>query len=223
MSIIAETRLSDSPYVATITHGHTATDGSSIRPAEYHWHMVFVKEHGRFHPLVVGPLPAAGITTYGANAEILWVKFNPGTFMPHMPARKLINQETLLPEAGIKKFWLKGAAWQFPDAENVETFINRLMREEVLVYDPVITATLKDQPQDISLRTLRDRFLRTTGLAQNQIRQIERAQRAAALLEQGFSILDTVYEVGYYDQPHLTRALKQWVGYTPAQILARNK
>ncbi|MCB0139261.1 MAG: AraC family transcriptional regulator, partial [Caldilineaceae bacterium] len=35
----------------------------------------------------------------------------------------------------------------------------------------------------------------------------------------GVSILDAVDEAGYYDQPHLTRALRQWVGYTPAQIL----
>jgi methylphosphotriester-DNA--protein-cysteine methyltransferase len=47
---------------------------------------------------------------------------------------------------------------------------------------------------------------------------MERAQRASARLQQGGSILDTVFELGYYDQPHLTRALKRWIGHTPAQI-----
>jgi AraC-like DNA-binding protein len=42
-------------------------------------------------------------------------------------------------------------------------------------------------------------------------------------LGQGVSILDAVYELGYYDQPHLTRALKQWVGHTPAQIMRMSK
>jgi hypothetical protein len=28
---------------------------------------------------------------------------------------------------------------------------------------------------------------------------------------------------GYYDQPHLTRSLKQWVGHTPAQIIEMSK
>jgi AraC-like DNA-binding protein len=69
---------------------------------------------------------------------------------------------------------------------------------------------------------VRHRFLRATGVSQNHIYQIERAQRAAALLQQGVSILDTVYELGYYDQPHLTRSLRQWVGYTPAQLLRLN-
>jgi methylphosphotriester-DNA--protein-cysteine methyltransferase len=66
---------------------------------------------------------------------------------------------------------------------------------------------------------VRHRFLQATGLTQSHIRQVERAQRAATLLRQGVSILDTVYETGYFDQPHLTRSLKQFVGYTPAQMI----
>jgi AraC-like DNA-binding protein len=65
---------------------------------------------------------------------------------------------------------------------------------------------------------VRHHFQQATGLSHKQVTQIERAQRAAHLLKGGVSILDTVYELGYYDQPHMTRALKQWVGYTPAQL-----
>ena len=219
MSMIYEERLSDSPHVETITHGWTVGDGSTIRPAECNWHMVFVRENGRAHPLVVGPLPTAGVASWGEGAEILWIKFKLGTFMPHLPARDFLDVETILPGAARQSFWLKGSAWQFPDYENVETFVNRLVRDEVLVCDPVVKAALQDQAQAMPSRTVRHRFLRATGMTQSQIRQIERAQRAAALLRQGVSILDTVYEVGYFDQPHLTRSLKQWIGHTPAQIV----
>jgi methylphosphotriester-DNA--protein-cysteine methyltransferase len=78
---------------------------------------------------------------------------------------------------------------------------------------------LEDRPLDMSPRTLRYRFLRSTGLTQSHIRQMKRAQHAASLLRQGVSILDTVFEAGYFDQPHLTRSLKQFLGYTPSQIL----
>jgi AraC-like DNA-binding protein len=60
-------------------------------------------------------------------------------------------------------------------------------------------------------------FLHATGLTYRKIQQITRARRAYALLEQGVSILDTVYEAGYADQPHLTRSLKRFFGQTPAQ------
>ncbi len=61
------------------------------------------------------------------------------------------------------------------------------------------------------------------GLPPKTIEQIERAKQAAALLEQGVSILDAVYEMGYADQPHRTRSLKRFFGYTPAQIAHVNE
>jgi AraC-like DNA-binding protein len=219
MSIIYEERVSDSPHVEKITHGRTVSDGSSVRPAECCCHMVFVRHNGRVQPLVVGPLTSAGVASWGEGAEILWIKLKLGTFMPHMPTTNLLGRETILPEAASQSFWLNGSAWQFPDYENADTIVDKLVRDGLLVSDPVVNAALLDQLPEMPSRTVRHRFLRSTGLTQSHIRQVERAQRAAALLQQGVSILDTVYEAGYFDQPHMTRSLKQWIGHTPAQII----
>jgi hypothetical protein len=219
MSIIYEERSSDSPYVETITRGWTASDGSTIRPAEVHWHMVFVRYNGRVQALVVGPWTSAGVVSWAEGAEILWIKFKLATFMPHLPPRDFLDVETVLPGAASQSFWLNGSAWQFPDYDNVETFIDRLVHDDVLVRDPVVNTVLQDQPQEMASRTVRHRFLRTTGLTQSHIRQMKRAEQATVLLQQGVSILDTVYEIGYFDQPHMTRALKQFIGHTPGQIV----
>jgi len=213
-------RLSDSPYVETITHGRTVASGSTIRPAETHWHMILTKVQNEVRFLVVGPLSKSGVIHYGADAEILWIKFKLGVFMPHLPVRQFLNRETPLPNASGQSFWLKGAAWQFPDSENSDTFINRLVHDEVLVLDRLVSGILQNQIPLASLspRTVRHRFLRATGLSQSYIFQYERANRAVAYLQQGGSILDVVAEAGYFDQPHLTRSLKQFVGHTPAEI-----
>ncbi len=199
-------------------HGWTSICGVSIRPAETHWHMVFVRENGNMHPIVVGALTTAGVASWGEGAEILWIKFKLGTFMPHLPPKAFLNQETILPGAASRSFWLKGSAWQFPNYENVDTFVNRLVRNDLLVRDPVVNAALQDQPQEMAPRTLRHRFLQSTGLTQTHIRQVARAQQAARLLQQGISISDATYELGYFDQPHLNRSLKQFLGHTPTQI-----
>lgn len=221
MSLFVEERISDSPYVEMIMHGHTLGSGSTIRPAESHWHMVFVRENGNFHPLVVGALTSSGSVAWGEGAEILWIKFKLGTFMPHLPAKEFLDVETPLPDATGQSFWLKSTTWQCPTFGNVESFVNRLVRQEILVHDPLVAAVLQEQPYEMAPRTVRHRFLRATGLTHCHIRQHERAQQAAMLLRQGVSILDTVYELGYFDQPHLTRSLKQFVGHTPAQIIAQ--
>lgn len=212
-------RLSDSPYVERVMHGYTEAGVSTVRPAETHWHMVFVRLGGRIQPIFAGALPTSG-SVHFREAELLWIKFRLGTFMPHLPARDLIDRDTFLPGASSRSFWLHGSAWEFPSYENVETFVNCLVRDEVLMHDPLIDAVLKGENEAVSPRTLRHRFLRATGLTQGTILQIERAKRASALLEQGTSILDTVYEAGYFDQPHLTRSLKRFIGKTPAQQLA---
>ena len=106
MSIIYEERSSDSPYVETITRGWTESDGSTIRPAEVHWHMVFARHNGRIQPLVVGPWTSAGVASWAEGAEILWIKFKLGTFMPHLPPRDFLDVERILPGAARQSFWL---------------------------------------------------------------------------------------------------------------------
>lgn len=49
--------------------------------------------------------------------------------------------------------------------------------------------------------------------------QIDRARSATLLLQAGVSIRDTMQQAGYYDQSHLTRSLKRFIGQTPAQLL----
>ena len=223
MSIILEERGSDSPYVETITRGRTVSDGSPVRPAECRWHMVFARKDGKARVVFVGPWTTAGVTYYDEGAEILWVKFGLGTFMPHMPVGRFLDTETFLPDASNRSFWLKGSAWQFPDHDNAETFVDRLVRNGVLVRDPLVDAVLRGRPQGLSPRTVRHRFLRATGLTQSRIRQIERAQRAVTLLQCGEPISVAIHEAGYFDQPHLTRSLKRWIGHTPSQIAESSK
>jgi hypothetical protein len=219
MSIVSEERRSDSPYVEAVTHGWTESDGSTVRPAECHWHLVVVRQAGDTRALAVGPFTGAGVASWGVGAEILWIRFALGTFMPHMPARNILDTETILPDATSKSFWLGGSAWPFPDHENAEALVERLVREGVLARDPVVGAASTGRPpQGLSPRTLRHRFLRATGLAQGAVRQVERANRAATQLRRGIPIPDVVHEQGYFDQSHMTRSLKRWVGRTPARI-----
>jgi hypothetical protein len=221
MSLLADEleRPSDSPLVDVVMAGRTEQHGVTIRPAENQWHMCLVKHNGAIQQLITGPLTTTGIVHFIPGVELLWIRFKVGAFLPHMPFKGLLDTEAGLPAGGGQNFWLKGSTWQFPTYENADTFVDRLVRAEVIATDPVVTAALRDDTPALPDRTLRHRFLRATGLSQSVVRQIERAKHAAALLRRGVSILDTVHEAGYFDQPHLTRALKQWIGHTPAQII----
>ena len=60
--------------------------------------------------------------------------------------------------------------------------------------------------------------MRAVGLPRRKLQLIERTRHAARLLRAGAAIADVVCDAGYYDQPHLTRALRQLIGYTPAEL-----
>lgn len=221
MSLLADhhERPSDSPYVDVVMTGRTDAHSTTIRPAENQWHMCFVRHAGGLLPIVTGPLLNTGIVNFIPGIELIWIRFKLGVFMPHLSLPSLLDTEATLPAAAGQKFWLNSTAWHFPTYDNADTFVDRLMRQQAVVRDPLVAAALANQRPAVPDRTLRHRFLRATGLTQGRVRQIERAKHAAALLRQGTPILDVVYNAGYFDQPHLTRALRRWIGHTPAQLL----
>jgi hypothetical protein len=224
MDLVCDERPSDSPYVERIWRSQSQAASFFISMAETHCGLVVTKYKGMTSLFVRGPETRATLAYGPAEAEYFGVQFKAGVFMPSMPPKLVMDRHDLnLPDATSKSFWLNGSAWQFPDFENADTFVNWLVREGLLVYDPVVATVLQGQPVAMSLRTVQRRFLQATGLTYNTMVQIGRARNAITLLKQGKSILDAVYEADFFDQPHLTRSLKHFIGLTPSQIIDQNR
>src|SRR5258708_26842145 len=224
MIIFDEERPSDSPFVERIWRSHSERGGSFLSIAESRWEMVVTRGHSKITLTVRGPETKA--TPFGdcpADGEWLGIRFKLGTVLPHLPASTLVDATVTLPLATSTSFWLHGSAWQFPDYDNADTFVDRLVREGLLVREPVVGAALQGQLKDLSLRSVQRRFLQAAGVTHSAARQIERARYATLLLQQGISILDTIEEPGYFDQPHLTRSLKYYIGLTPAQLIRQSR
>jgi AraC-like DNA-binding protein len=218
MQFVFEQRPSNSPFVEMIWRTQSESAGSFMSIAGVQWEMVVMKQYGKSYLTVRGPETKASPAPCPENTEFFGIRFKLGTFMPKFPTSNLVDEAVHLPVETRKAIWIDGSSWEVPDFENADTFVERLVRDNLLVHEPIVDATLQGQLQDVSVRSVQRRFLRATGLTHGAICQIERAQQAVTLLEQGVSILDTVDQAGYTDQPHLTRSLKRLVGQTPAQI-----
>src|SRR5262249_27335000 len=145
MIVIPEERRVESQYIEWVAHGYTVANGLDVRPAEYNWHLIFTRQEGVRRILVVGALEEARPLSYVAGAETLWIRFKVGAFMPYLPAPAILNREIDLPEGSGDNFWLKDRVWEIPHFENVETFVEHLVRTGTLTYDPVIEAALRDE------------------------------------------------------------------------------
>lgn len=220
MFIFFEYRESDSPVIEKVWRCHSERGGLFSSVAACNWEMVVSKCGGKTSLTVRGPESRATAVECPGEGEWFSVRFKVGTYLNLFPPGELRDKNDVnLPGATTRSFWLNGSAWEYPNFENAETFVDRLIRRGLVSVDPLVTDVLKGRKHGLTTRTAQRRFLRTTGLAHTTIDQIERARRATLLLKQGRSILDVVFETGYYDQAHLTHSLKHFVGQTPTQII----
>jgi AraC-like DNA-binding protein len=205
-------RAPDSPYVERVWRSHSEGAGWFVSIAESRAEIVVARHRGRVAVVVRGPETNATCGHYPPDGEWLGIRFKPGVYVLPRPSGRLVDRKVALPEPGRSSFWLNGSTWQVPDYDNADTFVEWLVRDDLLVIDPAVRAALHGELAGSSLRTLQRHFLRATGVTKSMTRRIERARYAALLLKSGVSIPDATHQAGYFDQPHLTRWAKQFIG-----------
>ena len=194
------------------------TDFSSI--ASVNPGIGFVRVGGATAVHLRGPETRATTLSCPRDAEYFGADFRLGAYLPMFSPARLANlQDVVLPNMPDGRILLDGRAWEMPTPHNVDVFIDRLKRATLLVFDPLVeelqhggaTGTVPE-------RTAQSRFVRAVGLSRRKLQLIERARHAARLLRAGAAIAEVVSSAGYYDQPHLTRVLRQLIGHTPAEL-----
>jgi len=134
-----------------------------------------------------------------------------------MPPASLVDRAVTLPAATPNSVWFEGSRWEIPTPGNTDVFVNRLVRQGLILRDPVAAESLQDDVDGQSKRTLQRRVAPATGLTRSTITQIARAEKAVEALGNGLSPRDAAL-LGYADQAHLTRSLRRFIGQTPAQV-----
>ena len=219
MLIAFEDRPSDSAVVERVWRSRSERSGPFHSMATCNWVMVVSRHAGRVFLTVRGPETRASIAECPADGEWIGIHFKLGTFMPLLSNLALRDRnDATLPDVSGRSFRLDGSAWEYPSFDNADVFVDRLVRRGLIASDRHVEAALRGRPVPERRRTEQRHFLRAAGLTQATARQIERARRATHLLQGGVAALDVVHDLGYYDQAHLVRSLKHFIGRTPAQV-----
>ena len=219
-----EDRASGHPFVEKVWRCHSERADSFLSVAANNFEIAITRLGGKSFLTLRGPETTATTLDCPAKGEWVCIRFKAGTFMPgFLPGSLRDHKDVTLPSATGRSFWLNGSALEYPDFENAETFVKRLVKMGVLSRDPVVEDTLLRPPGELSLRTAQRHFRQSTGVTYATFRQIERARHATNLLRAGVPIFDVVVGAGYFDQAHLARSLKHFIGETPAKIIQRQK
>ncbi|MEW2357688.1 helix-turn-helix domain-containing protein [Spirillospora sp. NPDC029432] len=221
MGLDTQSRPSESPFIERVWRSRSSGVDRMAAIATANWDLVFCERRGRVEVFVQGPEPAAGPAPVPDGTAFFGITFALGTVMPHLPPGRLVDRGVEIPGATRASFPLKGSRWHLPGYGNAEEFVRRLVREDVLVRDPVVASALRGEPPGVSERTVQRRFVAATGLTRGTVRQIGRARQAAALLRDGLPAHEVVHRLGYFDQPHLARSLARFVGRTATELGVR--
>jgi hypothetical protein len=182
------------------------------------WGLVFWEQAGRACTAITGPETRTSTAPVPEDASFTGIEFAVGTSLRAVPAPVLVDGGFGLPDTTRRTFRLDGASWETPGPDDAEALVDRLVRAGIVVRDPLVADVLRGHRPAVSERTVERRFRAATGLTRGAVRQIERARTAAWLLAAGDPAADVVAKLDYFDEPHLARALRSYVGRTVGQL-----
>lgn len=214
-------RPADSPLIQAVTYWVIGDESESLAAPDGCWDLVVLKQDDQTNLLLTGQTTRAVSLPFTRGVEITTISFKASAFLSVIPAAALLDRSIMLPITG-KHFELASDVFEIPTFENAEGFVQKLLKKEHIHQDTVVDETLRDRPPAYSPRSIQRRFLRTTGMTQIGFRQIQRARQAEELLQQGVPAINVAAELGYADQPHMSRSLKRILGRTPSEIVLLN-
>lgn len=220
MALTYTERASDSPFVQRVWTSTNSAPTTFTSVAEVYTELVAWRIGGDTGVLLRGPESRAQVLDVPADAEWFGVTLRLATHLAAArPAAMLDLADVELP-ADRHGFWLAGRRWPLPTEGNAEDLVCSLGAAGAVTTDPLVVDLLAGDPaRQVPARTKQHRFRHAIGLSQQTLVQIRRARAAGALVHRGATAAEAVHALGFYDQAHLTRAVRRYLGSSPGRLL----
>lgn len=212
------TRASDSPWIDNVWTCTSDGVADMTSVAGETWGLVFWQQGGAGFAAVTGPESRTGTAPVPEGAAFVGIEFALGTSLRVVSTPTLVDGGITLPDTTTRGFRLDGRRWETPGADDAEALVARLIAHGVIERDPVVADVLAGRPLGLTDRSFERRFRAATGLTRGGVRQIVRARTAAVDLMNGDDVARVVDRHGFYDEPHLARALRRFVGRTASAL-----
>lgn len=215
-----EERATTSLHIECTWQARSVREERYLVPAVEHWDIWFARQPdgcllaGLSGPALGSRWIASVVGEYGWGVQL-----RAHMVVPGVAKRLLLGGELRLP---VKdgRVEISGQRVPVPAFEELEGFVEELLRLDVLRSDDDVRRALAGDDTGYSERHWQRRVRDSTGITRKQISQLARAREAYALLQQGVTPAECAATCGYADQAHLTRSLRLLHGETPARILA---
>ncbi|HKX72839.1 MAG TPA: AraC family transcriptional regulator [Candidatus Saccharimonadales bacterium] len=219
MAQIHHGRTSDHPFIDRVWETFNITDGVYSATPDRSWDLIMgVEQDGTRHMMLAGQATKAAKVPYRSGTYAVVISLTAGAYMPHAPGDTLLDSAEVLQNTDNDHFMLAGTEFSYPTFEAAEGLVAQMVDLGIIKGNDVVTQALNGQPKAMSKRAAQRHFIRTTGMTRKQLEQIERAQEAVKLLQQGKKPLDVAADAGYTDQSHLSKSLRRIMDAKPSGV-----
>lgn len=220
MSVAKDNRPSDSPLIQRVALRRYLGGEGDVAMPDGARDVVVIKQNNHVYVMLTGNITHPIPLDFPPGTEVMNIMLAPGASFgsSELTGPKMLNESLFLPAAAKGKVWVGSDVLEIPTFENAEGFVEKLVQNGLLHADQLVARLVEGNPMAASERTTQRRFLQATGLTYKYFTQIERAWKAASLLQMGQPALDVAFALGYTDQPHMIKSLKQILGQTPTQL-----
>lgn len=223
MSYTYEDKRPDSLYIDKIWHTYTTSDGVFTAGLDGNWDIIIFKAGNDIRVTINGIGKHAMQVPYKAGIDSVGIALKPGVFLRDLKGKDIVDSQHTLSKGNVPYVKIGDHLFKIPDFDTAEVFVQELIEKDLLLINTIVLSLDNKTLPGASDRSLRRHTMSTTGLSPYFFHQIQRAQHATQLLQQGMSIAQAAVEAGYTDQAHMTKAVKALMGLTPAQIVAHSK
>lgn len=212
-------RTSDSPYIDAVWQSTALSDGTYLVTPDGSWDLIAAtKANGNRIVFITGQATKPARLAYKAGEQSVVISFTAGAYLPQFTGAPFTDSYVMLPLVDDSRFELAGQVFPWPTFANAEELVGQMVERNVLANNAVVDSALKNKPKAASVRSVERHFKTTTGLTLKKLADIRRAQQAVRMLKAGKNPSVTAAETGYYDQPHLSRSLKQLMDSLPSDV-----
>lgn len=202
--------------IASVWAIRTAETTQRIAPADPCISIILVKSDASAEVIIRGPETAPRSEILLPGYTWIGIRLRPGLQLKNFPAQQLTDSFRTLPADRQGQFQFEGTLLQFPSFSNAEELIKQM---HDLGYVRGKALNSQESPRQVMSSKSYSRFVkRSTGLSPYKLHQLQRMSEALRLLRQGMPAATVATELGFADQAHLTRAAKQFLGYTPKEL-----
>ncbi|HET6746520.1 MAG TPA: helix-turn-helix domain-containing protein [Candidatus Saccharimonadales bacterium] len=206
-------RPSSHPLIDRVWHTKNIEDGVYVATPDCAWDLLALElEDGSRHMMLAGQQTTFLRVPYRAGTSAVVISFDASAYLAGMKGDELLDATVMLPNMDRDHFVLLGRVFRFPNYDEAEELAQAMVEAGILKQDDVVASILSGEPRAMSSRTMQRHFHDVTGISRKGLEKISRAQEAVKLLQTGTASAEVAAEVGYTDQAHLTKDLKNIMG-----------